>query len=67
MLVVRLDGTVFGTWACEDGVLREACRESEDGILRRLGEPELEEYRRHPLDRYTALLGDRLIAAAEAG
>ena len=69
VLVVRLEGTVFGTWACEDGVLREAYRESDDGTLRRLSDAELEEYRhRYPLDRYTDLLSDRLIAAAtEAG
>ena len=69
VLVVRLEGAVFGTWACEDGVLREAYRELGDGTLHSLSEPELEEFRRrYPLDRYTNLLSDRLIAAAaEAG
>ena len=66
--VVRLEGAVFGTWACEDGELREAYRELDDGTLHGLSEPELGEYRRrYPLDKYTDLLSDRLIAASEAG
>jgi len=61
VLVVRLDGTAFGTWACEDGVLREAYREMDNGTFHRLEGPELGVYRlRYPLDRYIGLLNDRL-------
>ena len=67
VLVARLDGAVFGTWACEDGVLREAYRELDDGTFDRLDGPELRAYRlRYPLDRYIGLLNDRLHEAAMA-
>lgn len=66
VLVVRLEGAVFGTWACEDGVLREAYREMDDGTFHSLSGPELEAYRLlYPLGRYIDLLSDRLLQAAQ--
>jgi len=67
VLVVRLEGSVFGTWSCVDGILREAYRET-GGMFRSLDGRELEAFRsKYPLDQYISLLSDRLHARAGAG
>lgn len=54
---VRLDGNVFGTWNCGDGVLAAAFREADDGRLVPLATEEFVRYRQEfPLIDYVRAL-----------